>query len=297
MPLQTSLHNIVFLISAGAVIFSSIARTPPLAAVSQGPDSSGGFYQSSSNGSDYDQFVWDDFTVPATTTIARIDWFGVFDPAKFGSGGPVTDFHIALYASIPAGTQPDIVNAPLADYRTGGNAGETAVGQFKGTTGYKYSYVLPTLFMADSGKKYWLQIEAMQSGIPDWSIAAGLGGNGSHFRRISNAGDMFYQTVAGDAAFMLFSQATATAVPKRGMTKSFGPAPSFRFTGAGDWLELVFPRESLGEHFRLQDVRGRTIFAGAVAATEMKIKRAAKGHGVAAVLTCDNKHCLVPMNH
>ena len=253
------------MISVSAVVFSSMARTHSSAAVSQGPDSSGGFYQSSSNGSDYDQYVWDDFTLQTTTTIARIDWFGVFDPAKTGSGGPVTDFHVAVYVSIPAGVQPDVVNAPLYEYRIGGNAGETVVGQVKGVTEYKYTYVLPTPFIADSGKKYWLQIEALQNGVPDWSIAAGSGGNASHFRRISNAGDMFYQTVAGDAAFMLFSQPSTTSVPKRGMTKSSGPAPLFRFTKVAHRLELVFPREFSGKYCTLQDVRGRTIFAGTVA--------------------------------
>ena len=155
------------------------------------------------NGSDYDQYVWDDFTLLATQVITEVQWRGGFDPAKSGSGGPVTDFSVAIYASIAGGSQPVIGSPPLVQYQTGGNAGQTVVGKFGNVTMYDYHFALPTPFTATLGTKYWLQIEATQQGIPDWGIALGTGGDNSHFRRISNAGDIFYQTVPGDATFTL----------------------------------------------------------------------------------------------
>ena len=156
------------------------------------------------DGSDNDQYIWDNFTLQSTATITEIDWFGVYDPARFGAGGPVLDFSVKIYASIAAGTEPAIANPPLVEYRSGGNAGETAIGTAGGTL-YAYAFNLPTPFVAISGTKYWVQIEAFQHGsIPDWCLAAGRGGDGSHYRRVSGAGgDIRYLSAPGDAAFTL----------------------------------------------------------------------------------------------
>jgi hypothetical protein len=183
--------------------------TPAGVLYSQPPTSNGVLYQSSRNGTDYDQYVWDNFAILSgqTISITEIKWRGGYDPLKFGSGGPVVAFRVAIYPSIAGGTQPDVTNPPLVDYLTGGNAGETLVGTFGGTIMYDYTFVLPAPFHAMAGTKYWVQIEASQSGIPDWGIAAGTGGDGSHFRRTANAGDVFYQIVPGDAAFTLLGSA------------------------------------------------------------------------------------------
>jgi hypothetical protein len=161
---------------------------------------------SSRNGTDYDQYVWDNFTIQSSQaiTITDIQWRGGYDPAKFGSGGPVTDFAVAIYPSIPGGTQPDVINPPLVRYQTGGNAGETPAGPSGNIPmTYDYSFTLPTSLQVTGGTKYWVQDEASQGGIPDWGILAGTGGDGTHFRRTAAAGDIFYQTVPGDAAFAL----------------------------------------------------------------------------------------------
>ena len=63
------------------------------------------------DGSATDQWVWDEFTLGWTQAITEVQWRGGYDPARLGSGGPVFDFTVAIYASIPSGLQPDLVAA------------------------------------------------------------------------------------------------------------------------------------------------------------------------------------------
>ena len=172
---------------------------------SQPHNQSGGLVQSSwwaPDQSNYDRYVWDNFTLGSPQAITEVQWRGGYDPAKFGSGGPVLDFTVAIYASIPGGSEPDHINGPLVAYQTGGNAGQTLAGTFGGTTMYDYHFALPASFQATAGTKYWVYILAFQHGMPDWGIALGTGGNGVYFRRIHEPGD-FYQLLPGDAAFTL----------------------------------------------------------------------------------------------
>lgn len=157
------------------------------------------------DGSDYDEYVWEDFTLPSGGTISEIGWYGVYDPLKFGKGGPVLDFRVSIYPSIPAGTEPAVAGQPLVEYQTGGNAGETAVGTAGMDPLYKYTFTLPASFSASAGERYWVQIEASQQGsLPDWCLAAGTGGDGRHYWRGSGAGgDIMYRSMPGDAAFSL----------------------------------------------------------------------------------------------
>ena len=205
--------------SIGAALFFVLATFASSAVIlySQPPSPSGGLYHSSwwdPNGSDYDQYVWDGFTLQSTEVITEVQWRGGYDPAYFGSGGPVVDFTVAIYPSILGGSQPVVVNPPLVEYQAGGNVGETLAGTFGGITMYDYHFTLPTPFTATSGIKYWVQIEAWQHGIPDWGIAVGTGGDGDYFRRFANVGDIFYQLVPGDAAFTLLGP----AVPISGLS-------------------------------------------------------------------------------
>ena len=171
-------------------------------------DPSGKLYLSSwldPDGSDFDQNVWDDFTLQSDQTITEIDWFGGYDPTKSGLGGPVLDFNVSIYPSIAVGTEPAVAGAPLVTYQTGGNAGETSIGLVNGIPMNSYIFSLPVPFTASAGVKYWVYIVASQGGSsPDWSLAAGLGGNGSHYRWGSGAGgDSGYRSVPGDVAFTL----------------------------------------------------------------------------------------------
>jgi hypothetical protein len=176
------------------------------AVYSQPPSPSGGLLQSSwwdPDESNYDQYVWDNFTLQSTQIITEVHWRGGYDPAKFGSGGLVLDFTVAIYPSIAGGSQPDVVNPPLVNYQIGGDAGETSAGSFGGVTMYDYTFTLPAPFQAEAGTKYWVQIEAWQHGMPDWGITRGTGGNGMYFRRVYCDVGFCYQIVSGDAAFTL----------------------------------------------------------------------------------------------
>jgi hypothetical protein len=173
-------------------------------------------YQSSfldPNGSNNDKIVWDNFTLPATASITEIDWAGGYDPLKWGAGGPVLDFNVKIYPSIPAGTEPAIAYPPLVQYQTGGNASQTSIGTVGGIPMYSYAFILPAPFVASAGVKYWVQIEAVQTGSnPDWGMAAGSGGNGSHYLKESGAGgDVRYHSVPGDTSFSLITVGNAPA--------------------------------------------------------------------------------------
>jgi hypothetical protein len=167
------------------------------------------------DGSNNDQYIWDDFTLQSNETITEINWFGVYDPLKFGRGGPVLDFSVSIFPSIAAGTEPAVANPPLVHYQTGGNAGETAIGTVSGGTLYAYAFSLPTPFVTSANIKYWIQIEAFQHGsIPDWCLAPGRGGDSNHFQRAGGAGgDILYRTAPGDAAFTLLGPVPDVPTP------------------------------------------------------------------------------------
>jgi hypothetical protein len=175
---------------------------------SQPPKPSGGLLPTSwrdPDGSDTDRAVWENFGFENAQTISEVRWRGGYDPAKAGSGGPVQDFTIDIYQSIPAGSEPDLAVAPLVHYRVGGNAGETPAEVLGGVQTYDYGFVLPVPFEAAAATTYWVQIEAFQSGDPDWGLSVGTGtlGDGRHFREV--AAEFYYQLVLDDAALELLS--------------------------------------------------------------------------------------------
>lgn len=205
----------------------------------QPPSPSGGLYHSSwwdPDGSDYDQYVWDGFILGSNEGITEVHWRGAYDPAYFGSGGPVIDFTVEIWSSIQGGSQPDIGSVfapnPLVQYDVGGNAGQTPAGVFGGVTMYDYTFTLPTPFQATAGTKYWVQIEAWQHGIPDWGIAVGTAGDGHYFRRIANVGDIFFQLVPGDAGFSLRNAAPQTYT----ITTAASPVDGGTIAGGGEYL-------------------------------------------------------------
>lgn len=167
------------------------------------------------DGSDYDQYIWDDFIIPTGGTITRIDWYGGYDPLQFGRGGPVADFTVRIYPSIAANTEPAIANPPLVEYNTAGKAGETAFGVVNGIPVNAYSFSLPVPFEASAGVKYWVYITASQTGLsPDWCFISGLGGSGHHYIKTSGAGgDTMYRFMPGDAAFTLLGPASDPMTP------------------------------------------------------------------------------------
>ncbi len=174
------------------------------------------------DGSDYDEYVWDAFQLPAAANVTGIDWFGGY--GFLGGGGSINSFKIKIYASIPADTQPDLgylYPGPLKSFTVQGNAVQTLAGTFGGQTIYSYHAAIPGGFQAAAGTKYWIQIEAWQPGMPTWGIAAGSGGNGTHFHRSAGMADAYYYTGSLDAAFSL----TGTPITCNSPSVSSDPAP------------------------------------------------------------------------
>ena len=162
---------------------------------------------------DYDQYVWDNFTLSSTETITEIDWRGAYTSGGY-YGGAVTDFVIGIYGSIAGGFQPDVLSPPLKEYTVGGNAGETPPLTLGGVSQsmHDYAFILPTAFVAAVGTKYWVQIEAVQNGPTDWGLVAGTNGDNSCFIAQPGVGDFQYFMVPGDAAFTLLTSAPIACV-------------------------------------------------------------------------------------
>lgn len=177
--------------------------------------------------SDYDQYVWDNFTLGSTETITEIDWRGAY---TFGGyyGGAVTDFVIGIYGSIGGGFQPDVINPPLIEYAVGGNAGETPPLTPGGVTQsmHDYAFVLSTPFLAAAGTKYWVQIEAVQNGPTDWGLVAGTNGDNFCFIAQAGVGDFQYFKVPGDVAFTLLTAGPPSNTPTPTETPTPTATPS-----------------------------------------------------------------------
>jgi hypothetical protein len=197
------------------LITLALAGAGPLSAgnlilYSQPPSGSGGLYQSSVNGTDYDQMTWDWFKVANSTAITEVRWRGGYLYGGVYSGA-VTNWTVSFYRDIANGYQPDIINPPFATYTISGNANETGAGTFGGAVMYDYSYTLPSPFIAQRGSNYWILIKAVQGGIPEWGLAQGTGGDGKCFRRIAGVGDWYYYIGSGDTAFTLVTSDAPTA--------------------------------------------------------------------------------------
>jgi hypothetical protein len=189
---------------------------------SQPPSSDGGLLHSSlrdPDGSDTDQWTWDSFAFDKARTLTEVRWHGAYDPDRRDSGGPVRDFTVEIYESIPSGIEPDITKPPLVHYEVGGNAGEAPADLLAGVQTYEYAFVLPAPFEAEAWTQYWIQIEALQSGAPDWGLAKGTSGDLQYFRRIPGQG-YNYWTAQGDAAFDLLGPGLASDVPAPEVTRS-----------------------------------------------------------------------------
>ncbi|MEP7216737.1 MAG: T9SS type A sorting domain-containing protein, partial [Anaerolineaceae bacterium] len=225
------------------------------------------------DGSNYDLYLWDAFTPASAGDIGTIEWRG-----SYGASGSPINFTVAIYASIPAGSQPDVSHPPLVEYEIGDNAGETYAGLWGGVVMYDYSFTMPTTFPAQAGVKYWLQIEAWQSGFPDWAVAAGLGGDGTHFLCEHNnivvgdaasTGDVvmdagvptgcWFTSRTGDVAFSLLST-DATDVGDPAGLAEFALGGVLPNPSRGDRLEVTFTLpDAAPATLALFDVGGRRV--------------------------------------
>ena len=231
----------------------------------QPPAPGGGSYMSAwwdPDGSNYDRYVWDAFSLADSADVASVEWRGTY-----GASGPATNFTVAIYASIPAGSQPDFSRPPLVEYETGDNAGQTYAGDFGGAAMYDHRFTLPVAFHAQAGVKYWVQIEGWQPGFPDWSIAASQVGDGSHFlcehnNRPGLGGvptGCWFTTRTGDAAFTLLSAASTGVddTPGRAGFAISGIAPN---PSRGERLDVAFSLPAAAPaRLALYDVSGRCV--------------------------------------
>ena len=193
------------------------------------------------NGTDYDQFVWDSFSVPTAQAVTEIRWRGGYDPQMAYWGGNIVNFRVSIYESTPGLSQPHLgpgypgTPATLIAYDTGNKASETSAGVFGGVEMFDYHFTLPTVFQAQAGKLYWVQIEAeFTGGLPYWGFAGGTG-NGSHFRRIAGQADYYFQYAPGDAAFSIIT----SDGPTYSIAASESPIGSGTVTNAG-----LYPQNS-----------------------------------------------------
>ncbi len=186
-------------------VAAEAAATPtvalPAVALRQPPKSNGGIIPSAwrqPEGSARDRSVWDNFLFETPHTLTEVRWRGAYDPANQGAGGPVVNFTVDIYGSIPTGSEPNLAEAPLVHYVVGDNAGEQPAEKVRGVQTYEYRYALPQPFEAAALKSYWVQIVAFQNGDPDWGFAVGSLGDGRHFRISGAAGEGYYHQLAPD---------------------------------------------------------------------------------------------------
>ncbi|MDM7917210.1 MAG: hypothetical protein QUU85_18365, partial [Candidatus Eisenbacteria bacterium] len=261
------------LIAATLVMLCAADAVQATVLYQQPPRDAGGFYRSSwwdPDGSNYDEYVWDRFVLSQDADIDSIHWRGCYDPAYYGAGGPVRDFTVAVYASIPGGSEPDVVHLPLVEYTSGDNAGETFAGAAGGVNMYDYQFALPVPFHAQAGVPYWVQIEGWQWGFPDWAIAAGTGGDGSHFRCQHNnepgkdgvPTGCYFTRPSGDCAFHLLTSAPAAAVEGTTADGGFALSGVLPNPSSGDRMEIGFrlPDDQPAE-LALFDVAGRRLWS------------------------------------
>lgn len=198
------------------------------AVFSQTPSPSGGILQSSwltPDGSNWDIFLWDDFTLATDETITEITWRGGYY-ANGAYSNSVDKFTVEIWRSSGGLFQPDILFGPLVHYTVNGNAGETPAGTAGGTAMYDYHYTLPAPFQAAANTRYWLRIYAWQHSVPEWGFSRAVE-TGHHFRYVE--GSHMYQVITGNTAFTLYG----ADLPAHTITANPSPSDAGTVQGAG----------------------------------------------------------------
>jgi len=217
------------------------------------PPTPGGGVNSSSwvapDGSDSDTYSWDEFTLAETQTITEVRWRGGY--ALGAPYGHANDFRVSFFDSNISGFEPLITALPehesqetvIATFHTNDNAGETYAGVSGGVVMYDYQFRLPTPVTIPGGVKCWFRVVAAQPVYPDWGMATGTGGNGSHFRYTTGA--HMFQNWSHDLAFSLHAD---WANLGHGLAGTHGPprltASGRLQTGSALQIDLVDARPS-----------------------------------------------------
>ena len=219
------------------LVFVPLVHAELQAVYTQMPSVSGGLLASSRvmpDGSDSDMYVYDGFMLATSVAVTEVHWRGGY--AYAAQYGRVQDFTVSFYGVIDGTTQPDMGYPPseeqpnaLAHYYVGDAAGETGVGVVGGIAMYDYSFVLPSPFQVVANERYWIRIEAIQPGYPDWGIAASTDGSGSHIRY--STGSTMFQAPPKDAAFTLYGESGASVE----IGASAAPPEGGEILGAGSY--------------------------------------------------------------
>lgn len=201
----TAVYSLLVLPASAAVIYS------------QAPAAGSGGSLSAMytvNGSAWDEFVWDSFSTATPRTLREIQWRGA------RSGSSPTDFQISINTTaLPGGTIWNIA----------GNANETPTA----TPGvYDYRFTLPAGCVLAAGQSYWLQIYAVQNGLPNWLWSSATNGSGNHYAQVpAITGNYRFVLNPGDCAFTLLDQATVPVT----ITVDRIPAAGGTVTGGGTY--------------------------------------------------------------
>ncbi len=150
------------------------------------------------DGFDGDVFVYDNFTVPSDFSLNSIDWSGSSAPSVAAGN---TAFTVAIYDSLPGGSQPHITALPNMDPNGALVTYRLAAGDFTVTPGsnglFNYHFQLPTEFTAPKGT-YWIQIEGWD-GAWQWAVS----NNGDHRDFKYFVGGPYFLRGSEDVAFTL----------------------------------------------------------------------------------------------
>jgi hypothetical protein len=179
-----------------ATVYSQAPTNLGLGYSSQNDTASGGFGAFATG--------YDNFTLGASATINKVNWFGEFFSGP-PSHGTITAFTVQVYADNAGQPGTSLYSATIP-----GAANETFVGTFGGLDQFSYSGAVS--FAATGGTQYWLSVVADADYPPIWGWETSVGGNLLSYQDASGVRSL----IAGDLAFSLEAADPATggsAVP------------------------------------------------------------------------------------
>ena len=154
-----------------------------------------------------EQQVGDEFMLPTTANLGRIEWDGFYFQTPLPSGATAVDFTVRLYAAL---SQPPILDLPVS-------AAVTQVGTDNfGSPSYRFSATLPSSIALIGNQQYWLVIlerDARTSKDFRW-YGVNRMGNGYRGYRSSPLQPWFVQYgTSGDFVFTLYAAAGGNQPP------------------------------------------------------------------------------------
>jgi hypothetical protein len=119
--------------------------------------------------------VYDNFTLRSSANVMYVQFTGqYFNPPQ---QGPITGWTVIFYSD--AHGQP---GSPLNTTHVSGTGGETFIGTYGGFPTYTYLINANTIFWAQAGTQYWLDVYPDLGFPPQWGWASGLAPDGTAFQ-------------------------------------------------------------------------------------------------------------------